>query len=160
MRLAEGNRMYYAAPSWVRCWPAGGQEGSAVRFRQAGSMGQASSKRLNKAKCWVLHLGHNNPCSTTGSRKKGWKAVWWKRTWESWWQQLDKSQHLAQVVKKAKGVLACTSSSVASRTRTVVVPCTSNNVSSRTRVVVVPCTWHGRGCPSNAMSSSGTWNTG
>ena len=32
-------------------------EGSA----QAGSMDEANCMKFNKAKCWVLHLGHSNP---------------------------------------------------------------------------------------------------
>ena len=45
---------------------------------------EANCMRFNKAKCWVLHLDHNNPCNATGLGKSGWKAAWWKRTWGCW----------------------------------------------------------------------------
>ncbi|GAB0203577.1 mitochondrial enolase superfamily member 1 [Grus japonensis] len=75
--------------------------------------------RFNKAQHWVLHLGHNN---TSGLGKSGWKAAWWKRTWgwlvDSW---LSMSQQCAQVAKVANSILACIRTSVASRTREVIV---------------------------------------
>ncbi|KAK4807442.1 hypothetical protein QYF61_001993 [Mycteria americana] len=45
---------------------------------------QANCLRFNKAKCWVLHLGHSNPMQCYRLGKSGWQAAQQRRTWGCW----------------------------------------------------------------------------
>ncbi|KAJ7427881.1 hypothetical protein WISP_03180 [Willisornis vidua] len=87
----------------------------------------SNGMRLNKAKCWVLHFGHNNPmqCYRRGTEwVESSQAQRDLRVWID--RKLNINQQCAQVAKRASGILACIKNSVASKMREVTLPCTQH----------------------------------
>ncbi|RMC09548.1 hypothetical protein DUI87_13701 [Hirundo rustica rustica] len=93
---------------------------------------KSNSGRFNKTKGWVLHFGHNNPCSATGWGQSGWRASRQKGTWGTDGQQAGHEPAVCPGGQEGQWHLAWIRNGVASRSRAAVPPITCSQLCTQT----------------------------